>query len=168
MDIAGFLLATGFALLVLLLGWSSQIISKSKETRELESEFLKKANLKDETYKKIIRESGSDKDSLFALVDFLYSREDTGDIEIFENIKTIKGLLTKLDKKYSNRFWILLFMSVTFLVTGIIAIFLPLECKYWTIVPNLLFTVTIFENLISVFSMEKKYINSISKIIGKL
>jgi len=52
MDVAGFLFASGFALLVVLLGWSSQITSKSKETKGIENKFLEKAKIKRPDFKK--------------------------------------------------------------------------------------------------------------------
>ena len=90
MDIEGFLLASGFALMVVLLGWASQITSKSKETKDLEGDFLQKAKLKRPDYKKIINEGGATEDSFSALVEFLYSRKKE-DVAIFEKIKYVKS-----------------------------------------------------------------------------
>ena len=51
MDIESFLLTSGFALIVVLIGWSNQITTRSKETRELEQEFIQKAKVKSQKYK---------------------------------------------------------------------------------------------------------------------
>jgi len=74
MDIEGFLLVSGFALLVVLVGWANQITSKSKETKDLEADFLKKAKLKRADYKKIVNEGGATEDSFKTLVDFLIQK----------------------------------------------------------------------------------------------
>jgi hypothetical protein len=113
MDIEGYLLASGFALLVVLLGWANQITSKSKETKDLEGDFLKKAKLKKSDYKKIVSEGGATEESFKALVDFLYTKKEE-DLEIFDKIKHIKEDIDKLDDHYSWRFWVLLCMSICF------------------------------------------------------
>lgn len=166
---AELLIASGFGLLLVLLGWSSQITSRSKETKELEAEFLKKANLKGNEYKRIINKSGGSRDSLFALVDFLYDtkREET-DIEIFDKIKTIKDDLVNLDKKYTLRFWILLGMTACLFITGFIVLFLSKNYRIWVLIPNLVFIIVIFYNLIDIYILERKYTSNIAKIMEVL
>jgi len=167
MDIEGFLLASGFALLVVLVGWANQITSKSKETKDIEADFLKKAKLKRADYKKIVNEGGSTEDSFKTLVDFLYTKKEE-DLQIFEKIKLIKADIERLDKKYSGRFWILLWMSACFFVTGVVAFFLPLDQKLWVIFPNLFFVLFVFVNLIKVHNLEKRYTQNISEAMEKL
>ena len=167
MDIAGFLLASGFALLIVLLGWASKITSKSKEVKELEGEFLKKAKLKGGDYKKMINEGGITEDSFTAVVDFLYSSEKEN-IEIFEKIKRIREGLQRLDNKYSQRFWILLFMSMSLLICGVIAFFLPSEHEFWTLILIFMFVSIVFCNVIKVHNLEKRYIKNISEAMEKL
>ncbi len=167
MDIEGFLLASGLALLVVLVGWANQITSRSKETKELEGEFLTKAKLKRADYKKIINEGGATEDSFKSLVDFLYTRKED-DLQIFEKIKLIKADIEKLDNNYSWRFWILLWMSICFFVMGAIAFFLPTEQKMWAVLPNLIFIVLVYINLIKVHNLEKRYTKNISETMEKL
>lgn len=170
MDTAEFLLASGFGLLIVLLGWSSQIASKSKETKDLEKDFLQKANLKSDEYKKIVNKGGAGtKESLFALVDFLYTnkRKDE-DIEIFNKIKNIKTDLVKLDAKYTWRFWVLLGMTACLFISGLVALFLADDYKNWALVPNLVFIIAVFCNLINVHILEKRYTDNITKAMEKL
>lgn len=167
MDIGGFLLASGFALLIVLLGWASQITSKSKEIKELEGKFLKKAKLKRDDYKKMIKEGGTTEDSFTAVVDFLYSSEKEN-VEIFEKIKRIREGLQSLDNKYSRRFWILLFMSISLFICGAIAFFLHSEHKFWALIPNFIFVIIVFCNLVKVHNLEKQYIKNISEAMEKL
>lgn len=167
MDTEGFLLGSGFALLVVLVGWANQITSKSKETKDIEADFLKKAKLKRADYKKIVNEGGSTEDSFKTLVDFLYTKKEE-DLQIFEKIKFIKADIEKLDKKYSGRFWILLWMSACFFTTGIVSFFLPLDQKIWAILPNLIFVLFVFINLIKVHDLEKRYTKNISEAMEKL
>jgi len=167
MDIEGLLLASGFALLVVLVGWANQITSKSKETKDIEADFLKKAKLKRADYKKIVNEGGATEDSFKTLVDFLYTKKEE-DLQVFEKIKFIKADIEKLDKKYSLRFWILLWMSICFFITGSIAFFLPPEEEFWAILPNLIFVVLVFVNLIKVHNIEKRYTENISEAMEKL
>lgn len=169
MDIAEFLLASGFGLLIVLLGWSNQMTSKSKETKDLERDFLSKANLKGEEYKKITNKGGATKDSLFALVDFLYSKKRKDeDIEIFEKIKNIKTDLVTLDNKYTWRFWLLLSMTACLFISGFVAWFLVEDYKIWALVPNLIFVVAVFCNLINIYMLEKRYTDNITKAMEKL
>lgn len=167
MDIEGFLLASGFALMVVLLGWASQITSKSKETKNLEADFLQKAKLKRPDYNKIVNEGGTTEDSFSALVEFLYSRKEE-DIAIFEKIKYVKSDLEKLDKKYNWRFWVLLWMSISFFITGITAFILAAEYEFWVIFPNLVFIVLVYVNLIRVHNLEKQYTKNIHDAMEKL
>lgn len=167
MDIEGFLLASGFALLVVLVGWANQITSKSKETKDIEADFLKKAKLKRDDYKKLVNEKGSTDDSFKTLVNFLYTKKEE-DLQIFEKIKFIKADIERLDKKYSGRFWILLLMSACFFITGIVAFFLSLDQKIWVILPNLIFVLFVFVNLIEVHNLEKRYTKNISDAMEKL
>ncbi len=167
MDIEGFLLASGFALLVVLVGWANQITSKSKEMKDLEADFLKKAKLKRRDYKKIVNEGGATEDSFNALVDFLYTKKEE-DLEIFDKIKQIKEDIDKLDDHYSWRFWLLLSMSICFFITGTIVFFLPLNEKFLGIIPNLIFVLLVFVNLIKVHNLEKRYTKNISDAMEKL
>jgi hypothetical protein len=170
MDVSGFLLASGFALLVVLLGWANQITSKSKETKELEAQFLEKAKFKKGDYKKIINEKGSTEDSFSALIDFLYSskKDKQEDVEIFEKIENIKKDLASLDNLYGWRFWILLFMSTSLFVTGVTAFFLSPNYKLWALAPNGIFIIIVFCNLVKVYNLEKRYTINISESMEKL
>lgn len=169
MDIAEFLLASGFGLLIVLLGWYNQMTSKSKETKDIERDFLSKANLKGEEYKKITDKSGATKDSLFALVDFLYSKKRKNeDIEIFDKIKNIKTDLVALDNKYTWRFWMLLGMTACLFISGLVAWFLPENFRIWSLAPNLIFVVAVFYSLIDIYLSEKQYTDNITKAMEKL
>ena len=168
-DIEGFLFASGFAVLVVLVGWASQITSRSKEARDLETEFLKKARVKRDDYKKIINETGATEESFSALVDFLYSKKGKDeDVEIFERLKSIKEDLETLEKKYAFRFLNLLFMSFSFFMTGSIALFLPRGQQIWTLFPNLVFIGFAFINLIRVHNLERRYTSNIHEAMEKL
>lgn len=167
MDIEGFLLASGFALLIVLVGWANQMTTKSKETKDLEADFIKKAKLKRADYKIIVSEGGSTEDSLKTLVNFLYSKKEE-DLQIFDKIKFIKADIEQLDNKYRGRFWILLWMSICFFVTGIAAFLLPLNKKFWAMLPNLFFVLLAFINLIKVHHLEKRYANNIFETMEKL
>jgi len=167
MDIEGFLLASGFALLVVLLGWANQITSKSKETKELEGDFLAKAKLKRDDYKKMINEGGATEDSFTAVVDFLYSSEEEN-VVIFDKINRVKEDLQSLDTKYSWRFWILLLMSISLFVSGTVALFLAPAYKLWVLIPNSIFVIIVFCNLVKVHNLEKRYIKNISEAMEKL
>lgn len=170
MDIDGFLLASGFALLVILLGWTSQITSKSKETKEIENKFLEKAKIKRPDFKKIISKSNYTVDSLSKLIDFLFSekKDKEEDIKIYQKIEIIYDDLIILDKRYNSRFWILFFMSISFFISGIICLFLCSTYKLITLVPNLVFVIVIFYNLTKVYNLEKRYVKNISEIMEEL
>jgi len=167
MEVEGFLLASGFALLIVLLGWANQITSKSKETKELEADFLAKAKLRRDAYKKIINEGGATEDSFIAVVDFLFSTEEDN-VVIFGKIKRVKEDLQSLDRKYNWRFWILLLMSMSLFLSGAVALFLCESYKLYTLLPNSIIVVIVFCNLITIHNLEKKYVRNISEAMEKL
>ncbi len=167
MDIEGFLLASGFALLIVLVGWANQITSRSKEAKDLEAEFLRKAKLKRNDYKKMVNEGGATEDSFTAVVDFLYSAEEDN-VVVYDKIKRIKEDLQSLDKKYSWRFLILLSMSISLFVSGTIALFVLSPYKLWALVPNLAFVILIYYNLIKTYNLEKRYTKNIYEAMEKL
>ncbi len=169
MDISGFLLTSGFVLLVVLLGWSNIITSKSKETKDLEAEFLKKANLKSADYKSIIDKAGSTKESLNMLVEFLYSRtREQVHIEVFERIKQVKKEIKYLDKEYSWRFWLLLITTGILFITGVKSLFLETGNKNIALLPNAFTVILLFKNLITVHLLENKYSENMYQIMEKL
>lgn len=167
MDVSGFLIGSGFALLIVLLGWVDQFVTKSKDTKEIEKNFLSKANIKVEQYKKIKEDAGSTEESLSALIDFLYSTEEEN-IELFEKIKEIKVDIRTLEKKYRIRFWILLFLNITLFVTGIFSLFLCKQQALWTLLPTLLFVIIIFINLVETYNLENRYTKNICALMEKL
>jgi len=169
MDIAGYLLASGFALLVVLLGWANQITSKSKETKDLEADFLKQSKTKHADYKKIVQDRGATDDSFKALVNFLYS-EKKDNAEIFELIVSLKSDLIRLDKQYRFRFWILTLLSLCFFISGVASFFLtdPLMYWYWLLGPNLVLIIMIFINLISTYFFENRHNKNIRSLMEKV
>jgi hypothetical protein len=168
MDIEGFLLASGFALLVVLVGWSNQITSRSKETKDLEQDFIAKAKVKDKDYKDMINRGESTEKSISALVDFLYSRTDESDIKAFDKITKIKKDLPILNKKYANRFWILLVTSISLIVSGISAYYLPDKIKFYLVFFNLIFFIVMIVNLINTYLLERRYSNNIFKTMEEI
>lgn len=167
MDIEGFLLASGFALLVVLIGWANQITSKGKEIKELESEFLAKTKLKRDDYQKMINEGGATEDSFITALDFLYSAEEKN-VVVFDKIKRVKQDMQSLDKKYTRRFWILILMSMSLFVSGGVAFFISPDYKLWVLIPNSIFVIIIFWNLIKVHNLENRYTKNIYEAMEKL
>ena len=167
MDIEGFLLTSGFALLVVLVGWSNQITSRSKETRDLEQEFISKAKIKPKDYNDIVNKKSAEK-SIHALVDFLYSKREESEIEAFDKITRIRKNLPMLDKKYSNRFWILLITSVSLMLSGVVCYFLLDAYKIYTILFNIIFVILMIINLITTYNLEKRYSANLRKVMGEL
>jgi uncharacterized membrane protein len=167
MDIEGFLLTSGFALLVVLVGWSNQITNRSRETRELEQEFIDKARMKRKDYKKIINKKSAEK-SIYALVDFLYSKREESEIDAFDKITKIRKDLPLLNKKYSHRFYILLITSISLIVSSVCAYYLPEQYKIYTILGNLIFFIMMIVNLIATNNLEKRYSENIHKTMEEL
>lgn len=167
MDIEGFLLTAGFALLVVLVGWSNQITSRSKETRDLEQEFIAKAKMKRKDYKEIVNKKSGEK-SIYALVDFLYSKREESEIEAFDKITKIRKSLPKLDKKYSDRFWILLITSISFIISGLSGYFFLEPYKIYVVLFNMVFVILMIVNLITTYNLENKYSANIRKAMEEL
>ena len=168
MDIEGFLLASGFALLVVLVGWTNQITSRSKETRDLEQDFIAKAKIKRKDYKSMINKGKSAEKSILALVDFLYSKRDESDIIAFDKITKIKKDIPLLNKKYANRFWILLITSISFIVSGISASYFFEQYKIYFSLFNMVFVILMIINLVTTYRLEKNYSENIYKTMEEL
>jgi len=168
MDIESFLLTSGFALIVVLIGWSNQITTRSKETRELEQEFIQKAKVKRKDYKNLINKGKSPEKSISALVNFLYSKRDDSDIKVFDKINKIKKDLPLLNKKYSNRFWILLLTSISFIISGIGSFYLLEIYKIYLLLFNLIFVIIMLYNLITTHFHEKEYYENINEAMEDL
>jgi len=167
-DVESFLLTSGFALIVVLIGWSNQITTRSKETRELEQEFIQNAKVKRKDYKNMINKGKSPEKSISSLVNFLYSNRDDSDIKAFDKITKIKKDLPLLNKKYSNRFWILLLTSISLLFSGIVALYILEEYKIDLVFFNLIFVMVMIYNLITTYTLEKRYYGNIHRAMEEL
>lgn len=167
MDITGYLLGSGFALLIVLLGWADQITSKNKETKELEADFLRNGKIKRADYKKMVEGKGVTRDSFNTLIDFLYSAE-TDNVEILEIIVNIKKDMIVLDRQYRHRFWLLVGLSIYLFLAGISAIFVSDPHKLWLLVPDILLVALIFANLIKIYVLESRHNRNIHSIMEKL
>ncbi len=168
MDIGGFLLSAGFALFVVLLGWSGQITSKSKEIKEVERGFSEKVEEKyKKNYDKITNKVGTSEESLFALIDFLYSKTDQEDVEALDQIQNIKKAIPKLNKKYNFRFWIMLTTSLSFLISGIIYLIL-IESHIYIIITNIILIIILFFNLITSHALERSYVEDMTRLMEGL
>jgi len=166
--VEGFLLASGFALLVVLVGWSNQITIRSKETRDLEQEFIIKAKIKDKDYKNMINKGKSAEKSISSLINFLYSKRGESEIKAFEKITKIKKDLPLLNKKYANRFWILLITSISFIISGVGSYYLLEAYKIYVIFFNLIFIFMMIINLVSTYTLEKRYSENIHEAMEEL
>jgi len=166
-DIEGYLLASGFALLIVLLGWADQITSKSKETKDLEADFLRNGKVKRVDYKKMVEGRGTTEDSFNALVDFLYSAEKDN-VEIFEIIVNIRKDIAELDRQYRFRFWLLTCLSIYLFLAGMLAFFIAGTLKVWLLLPNLLLVIVVFINLINIYMLETRHNKNIRGAMEKL
>ena len=167
MDIAGYLLGSGFALLIVLLGWADQITSKNKETKDLETDFLRNGKIKRVNYKKMVEGKGATQDSFDALIDFLYSAEKEN-VEIFELIVNTRKDMIVLDRQYRYRFWMLTCLSIYLFLAGILALFVAETYKLWLLAPNALLVALIFVNLIKIYVLETRHNRNIHNIMEKL
>lgn len=165
MDFVNFLFSGGFALLVVLLGWSSQITSKSKEIRQMEKRFSEKIGKKyKKDYNKIINKAGTFDESLSSLVGFLYSKTDDQDIETLNRIRVVKKAIPELNKKYNFRFWMMFISSLSFLISGIVYLLFA-EFRGYVIVVNTIFVSIMFFNLIAAHILEKKYVEEMAELM---
>jgi len=165
MDVVGFLFTGGFALLVVLLGWSSQITSKGKEIRQMEKRFSEKIGGKyKKDYNKIINKAGTFDESLSSLVGFLFSKTDDKDIETLNRIRVIKKAIPNLNKKYNFRFWMMFVSSLSFLISGIVYL-VCVKSHAYVIIVNTILVLTMFFNLITAHLLEKKYVEEMAELM---
>jgi len=105
--------------------------------------------------------------SQFAAVDFLFSTKEDN-VDVYNKIKKIKGELGRLDSIYEQRFWILAYMSASLFISGIVAFFLEPSQKPCVLIPNFLFVIVVFINLIKTYNLEKGYTKNIRDAMEKL
>jgi cytochrome b subunit of formate dehydrogenase len=165
------LLSSGIALLIVLIGWSNQITSKGKELKETEKAFIEKAKIKEAKYKKMIQEKGATERSFEILIDFLYTKKDK-EIAEFEKIKSIKKDFEKLNAEYNNRFWILVILSVFFLITGVLTLFvdkntsiLCLKPEHFLMYLNVFPIIAAYCNLVHIYNIEKRFAQTINEVM---
>jgi len=80
----------------------------------------------------------------------------------------VKELLKLQKIFYVVRFWILFYTSVSLFISGVICLLLCSLYRFISLIPSLIFIILVFNNLIKVYNLEKRYTKNIFEIMEEL
>jgi hypothetical protein len=125
-DLAVFLIGSGLALLIALLAWGEQIRAITRDTRDLERDFLQVTGLTRAQLSALLQAS-TDDDRLVAFTNLMASGKLTSasQVEILPLFERWRAHGTKLRSLQSRKYWLTIILTVVFLVTGTFAAFAP-------------------------------------------
>lgn len=122
----GFLIGTGMALLLVLIGWSEQVKSWHKDTIEAEKEFSKSHNLKWKEIRPLIRTETLPVKKLKALNKLLIKKslKEVQDVKIIEKLLTLDKERNQLENFYRIKYKLIFIMTILYFSSGIINYFI--------------------------------------------
>jgi aryl carrier-like protein len=117
-DITLFLFGSGFAVFVALLGWSDQIRGLTRETYELQSEFLKTTNLTKTELLPVLRASTAD-EQLHAFTGLMQTNKLGADgVRLLPLLRNWRRHHGRLEQIQSWKYGLTVALSLTFFVCG--------------------------------------------------
>jgi hypothetical protein len=119
-DIATFLLGTGLALLIALLAWGEQIRAITRDTRDLERDFLELTQLSRGQLNEVLH-AETDDDRLIAFTNLYASGKLTSahQVQILPLFKRWRELGSHLQGLQSKKYWLTITLTVVFFGSGI-------------------------------------------------
>lgn len=124
-NFAFFLFASGFGLFLALLAWGDQIRGMTRETRELERDFLQKHKLTREQFKRALGAS-SPTERLHGLAEIMHSGKlkTVSEIEALGDFEEWLSLSDGLRRLHSQKYWLALALAVSLFLAGGLSTFL--------------------------------------------
>jgi hypothetical protein len=125
-DTSAFLLGSGLALLIALLAWGEQIRAITRDTRDLERDFLQATGLTRAQLSALLQ-ARNDDDRLIAFNNLMASGKLTSasQVEILPLFERWRSLGTELRSLQSRKYWLTIALTVVFLGTGMLAALAP-------------------------------------------
>jgi len=120
-DTSAFFFGGGLALLIALLAWGEQIRAITRDTRDLERDFLQITGLTRAELNALLQ-AENDNDRLVAFTNIMGSGKLTTapQVEILPLFERWKALGTKLQWLQSRKYWLTILITVVFLATGVL------------------------------------------------
>lgn len=119
-----FLFGSGLAFFIALLGWSEQIRSTGKETREVEAKFLQKHKIEKSELLRIVRATNPE-EQLEALTQLMTSGKlkTVPDVEVLGMFERWNRMLSKLEKYYTYKYDLTIVLTICMFLSGIGSLF---------------------------------------------
>jgi hypothetical protein len=136
-----FLIGTGIALLMVLIGWSEQIGNLHKDTMEVEKEFSNDRKVKWSKIRPLIRSNSTPEQKLKALNIIVEESnfQDTKDIDIMGKLSELDEKRCQLESLYNIKYILILCLTSLFFISGTINYFISASCKtnlFWFEIPT--------------------------------
>lgn len=127
-DISTFLLGSGLALLIALLAWGEQIRAITRDTRDLERDFLELTRLSRGQLNAVLQAETVD-DRLVAFTNLIASGKLTSasQVQILPLFERWRVLGTKLQSLQSKKYWFTIVLTVILFASGIAAALTPMD-----------------------------------------
>lgn len=130
-EITLFLIGSGMALFIALLGWSYQIRHPQKEVQELEEEFRRKWRLKRKELKPILKAGKiyerdvqlSFFEEIKAIAGVMSKVKDRRDIKLIGTFKKSKVLIERLEHLYDTKYKLTILLTALLLGAGFLSFF---------------------------------------------
>jgi hypothetical protein len=125
-DLSVFLLGSGLALLIALLAWGEQIRAITKDTRDLERDFLGVTGLT-RSHLNALLQARDDNERLVAFTSIMASGSITTalQVEILPLFERWRAFGSKLRRLQSAKYWLTICLTVVFLLAGALAALQP-------------------------------------------
>lgn len=121
-DLTLFLLGSGFAIFVALLGWSDQIRGLAKETRELQSEFLRRHGLSRVELQPVL-EAATPEEQLQCFTRLMPRLSSASGVRLLPLLRDWHRQAKFLEKIQSWKYYLTVGLSFAFFCTGGLAAF---------------------------------------------
>lgn len=121
-----FLIGTGIALLLVLIGWSEQIKSWHKDTREAERDFSRERNIKWNKIRPLLRTNTSAIKKLKALNALLKEKslQEVQDVNIIGKFISLDKKRAEIESLYKIKYRLIFALTISFFLSGIINYFI--------------------------------------------
>ena|SRR6266404_4083668 len=119
-----FLLASGLALFIALLGWSDQIRGIDQDTRDLEQRFLKKTSINKRNFLDIVKSKSPD-DRLIALTQAVNDGKITTkvSVEVLQAFTTYVSQWSRLERLSALKYNMTIALTIALFVAGTASLF---------------------------------------------
>ncbi|MEJ0085098.1 MAG: hypothetical protein WDO72_05425 [Pseudomonadota bacterium] len=121
-DVSTFLLGSGVALLIALLAWGEQIRAITRDTRDLERDFLELTDISKSQLNSVL-DAETDDDRLVAFTNLMASGNLTSasQIQLLPLFNEWRALGANLQNKQSQKYWFTIALTLVLFCSGTVA-----------------------------------------------